>query len=120
MDFIYLGCDGIFENLESHEVITEIWNELRKAKDKDQTLHSLTGDCVDHIMRCSVASRSLDNITSLILNFKNLKKASLVRKSQSDEEIISILTEIPLDYENKDLTIDDINHQGVSLKLAEL
>ena len=80
MDFMFLGCDGIFDNLNNGDVIAEIWTEIENNHSNFKSLHALTGDCVDRVMKSAIASRTLDNITSLIFSFKSLNQAFLLRE----------------------------------------
>lgn len=96
-----IGCDGIFERLDNKQCIDAIWNRIdeqitsktpdnlspnnpvRGAKGKvngsraqqqfyyDE--HIAAAEGVEIVLRESAASRSLDNITVLVLGLKNLK-----------------------------------------------
>jgi serine/threonine protein phosphatase PrpC len=99
-----IGCDGIFERLNNRDCVDEIWNriteqinmsnkmgngagETKGKRDKSNPAkqvkprtgsayneHLAAADGVEIIIRAAAASRSLDNITSLILGLKGLKK----------------------------------------------
>jgi len=103
-DFIMIGCDGIFERLTNRDCVDVIWDRIteqinmnikmgkgegefkgKREKSRDQMKPKLKGtsaynehlaaaDGVEIIIRAAAASRSLDNITSLILGLKGLKK----------------------------------------------
>ena len=38
-------------------------------------IHKVAGECVEMILKTSVANRTIDNITAVIVCFKNLRKA---------------------------------------------
>jgi len=42
---------------------------------KDQPIHQICGYVVEQVMKASVAYKTLDNITVVLLAFKNFKKA---------------------------------------------
>ena len=74
-DFIVLGCDGIFDKLENTQVIQAAWEGAKKKYfDRGQVIHSNCGSAVESILKASVAEKSLDNITVVIIAFKNLRK----------------------------------------------
>ena len=75
-DFIVLGCDGIFDKLSNTEVIQAAWESAKKKfTDRSQAIHQNCGSAVEAILKSSVAERSLDNITVVIIAFKNFRKA---------------------------------------------
>ena len=99
-----IGCDGIFERLGNKDCIDAIWNRIdqqitskmpdnlspsmpnhRGGKGKmnngsrNQSQfhydeHIAAAEGVEIVLREAAASRSLDNITVLILGLKNLKQ----------------------------------------------
>jgi len=85
-DFIVLGCDGIYDRLTSVNVIDSAWSavsqilkqyanriEMNPSKiNKKLSVHQVTGKMADSIMRSSAIERSLDNLTIVIVSFKNL------------------------------------------------
>lgn len=71
-DFILLACDGIFDRMTNQECIDTVWRTVRKSTG---SVHKVVGECVEMILKTSVANRTIDNITAVIVSFKNLKKA---------------------------------------------
>ena len=71
-DFIILGCDGIFDKLESREVVMSIWEMALNTRHKN--IHELAGQSADVVMRGSVKKKTLDNITVVMICFENFKK----------------------------------------------
>lgn len=98
-----IGCDGIFERLNNKDCIDAIWNRIdeqitSKTPDNLSPIHPnnrggkskvngsrnqqqfhydehiAAAEGVEIVLRESAASRSLDNITVLILGLKNLKQ----------------------------------------------
>ena len=77
IDFFVLGCDGIFDQVSSDEVINCAWMiyqnigkdaQINKCKD----LHDISGIIVDYIMKSALARKSFDNVTCLFIAFKDL------------------------------------------------
>ena len=74
-DFIVLGCDGIFDKLNNMQVIQAAWESSRKNyKDRGQSIHSVCGLSVEKVMKASVLEKTADNITVVVIAFKNFKK----------------------------------------------
>ena len=92
IDYFILGCDGIFDQLSSKDVFKCVSLVLEKNKDlleknrynktnKDEykslygnnvDIHSTCGDIVDLILKAAMIRQSYDNVTCLIVCFKNL------------------------------------------------
>lgn len=93
-DFFMIGCDGIFERLDNKQCVEAIWERINEQTHQ-QTIDSLSlhhgkkvgrakgaanydehiaaAEGVEIVLREAAASRSLDNITVLILGLKNMK-----------------------------------------------
>ena len=91
IDYFILGCDGIYDQLSSKDVFKCVSLVLEKKKELLQKMdyninlneykslygdnidiHSTCGDIVDLILRASMIRQSYDNVTCLIICFKNL------------------------------------------------
>ena len=76
IDFFILGCDGIYDQITSNEVLECAWmilNEkehllLKQCKD----IHNQSGLIVDLIIKSALARKSFDNVTCLFVAFKEL------------------------------------------------
>lgn len=102
-DFIFLGCDGIYDVLSNQEILDSIWmtttNDVRKDNISSQ---SALG--VDMIMKAALSRKASDNITCILITFKNFNK--IFHKS-----ISSAINERPSNKINtqfKELRIDDV------------
>ena len=82
MDFIVLGCDGIFDQMTTKEVIDSIWITTKESKTKN--IHKQCGVGVDMVMKTSLVRRSLDNVTVVIIAFSNFEKL-FIREESSKE-----------------------------------
>jgi hypothetical protein len=57
------------------QTVQAAWESARKNyKDRGQSIHGMCGVVVEKIMKASVAERTMDNITVVIISFKNFKK----------------------------------------------
>ena len=76
MDFLLLGCDGIFDKISNAEVIKQSFIAAKKNfHSKDQAIHQICGHVVEQVMKGSIAYKTLDNITVVMLAFKNFKES---------------------------------------------
>ena len=77
IDFLILGCDGIYDQLTSQEILECAWMMIennKKLKDtkKDIDIYNTCSNIVDFILKMSMARKSFDNVTCLIVAFKDL------------------------------------------------
>ena len=76
IDFFILGCDGIFDQISSNEILDCAWmilNErdhpiVKQIKD----IHNQSGVIVDFIIKSALSRRSFDNVTCLFIALKEL------------------------------------------------
>lgn len=74
IDFILLGCDGIFDNLGNKEIVDGIW-EMSRSKHRSKDFHKQCALTVDLIMKAAMAKRSMDNVTVIFIAFDNFEQA---------------------------------------------
>ena len=142
IDYFILGCDGIFDRLKSKEVfecanvIINKSKELIEKKikynhcfssnyDKKINMNTTCGNIVDMILRAAMLRKSYDNVTCIIIAFKDLlfgnnskneNGIELNRKELYDSnENTNILNNNKSNYiinnknKNKDITINNSN-----------
>jgi protein phosphatase PTC2/3 len=84
-DFIVLGCDGIFEKVDNQKISSEVLKAFScDAKPivpsastvpvLNSTLHSKAGDAIDRILHACINEKTLDNVTAVMIGFKNLEE----------------------------------------------
>ena len=105
LDYIMLGCDGIFDKLTNTDVHNTVMNTIHNTAG---SLHQLTGYCVESVLRTSAAKRTLDNITVVMVVFKSLKKTSnrlmKIKHGKKHDDLEGII-----DIHNIDVTKMDID-----------
>ena len=74
IDFLIMGCDGIFEYLNNEECIKCAWEIINEEKSNCESIHEISGNIVDMIMKTALKRHSLDNVTSVFVGFKNFAK----------------------------------------------
>ena len=89
IDYIIMGCDGIFDRIKSYEIfesvntIVETEKEMIKNNvrfnssfntlyDRKINMNPTCGNIVDLILRLSMIRKSYDNVTCIMIAFKNL------------------------------------------------
>ena len=89
IDYFILGCDGIFDRLKSSEIFKcaniiinksrellekniEYNNYFNTYYDKKINMHTTCGNVVDMILRLSMLRKSYDNVTCIMVAFKDL------------------------------------------------
>jgi len=78
IDYVLLGCDGIFDVLTNemvNEVIWETVEQYKQQKGKDVDNSNLLGhclnDCVNNVLKKSLIQQSEDNVTVILVVFKD-------------------------------------------------
>ena len=76
IDFFILGCDGIFDQLTSDEVMNCAWmiynNNDNKLITQCKDIHTQSGLIIDLIMKSALARKTFDNVTCLLISFKEI------------------------------------------------
>lgn len=113
-DFIVMGSDGLFDKLSNVDLVELIWNESVEPTGAD--IHHHIAHCVEESIEVAMDKNSLDNLSSVIIAFKNFKKAVFPRKTIFSPQPIQAekqeaLTHIPgmnkaLDGENHSVAKD--------------
>lgn len=86
-DFIALGCDGIFDKMTSKDCMKKVWDSIQQTKSSN--VHTHAGEAVELILRHSVACKTLDNITAVVVCFSNFKEAIALKNDGKAIEIPS-------------------------------
>ena len=94
IDFFILGCDGIFDQISSNEVLDCAWmilNEkdnllIKQCKD----IHNQSRLIVDLIIKSALARKSFDNVTCLFIALKELGMNfnEKINKNENENSII--------------------------------
>lgn len=106
-DFFMVGCDGIFERMNNKQIIDVVWDRISEQTSSRQPdaisppsryfnkqgqkqpfhydEHIAAAEGVEMGLREVACSRSLDNITILILGLKNLKRT--IKKLNSGQTL---------------------------------
>jgi len=87
-DFIVIGCDGIFDKMDSKDSIQIAWQSVLshnlklnnwgkdyKTKPTSTNQHQICGLAVDSLLKCCAMRRTCDNITVVVVAFDNFFSA---------------------------------------------
>ena len=89
IDYFIMGCDGIFDRIKSYEIFKCVDNIVKKEKkliknnniynnsfntlyDRKINMNTTCGNVVDMILRLSMLRKSYDNVTCIMIAFKDL------------------------------------------------
>lgn len=76
LDYVLLGCDGIFDALTNEEVNQTIWETISFFRDlrprSENTYQTCLNECVNNILKRSLIQHSEDNVTIILVVFRNL------------------------------------------------
>ena len=124
IDFFILGCDGIYDQITSNEVLDLAWMIIKK-KEKDnpivrqiKDIHNQSGVIVDFIIKSALARKSFDNVTCLFVALKELGEFDNdnSKKNYNDNKnnIINISTNAPL---SMSIDMKDKNKKNIFEKM---
>ena len=135
IDFFILGCDGIYDQLTSKEILECAWMVINNNLDlykkqlegkhennifkgnygNEINMNTTSGNIVDLILKASMIRKSFDNVTCLFVGFKNIFGKVKKIKNEFDNKVL-ISKEILL--RNKS-NIENINNNLEAELLSE-
>ena len=71
IDFIILGCDGIYDQLSNEEILDSGWTIFPSDEIGDD-INEKCGILVDFILKASMARKSFDNVTCVVIALKDI------------------------------------------------
>ena len=80
VDFLILGCDGIFDQINNKEIFNCVWMIINHFCKCGIDVHSLCGKVVDYVLKAAMSRKSFDNVTCLIVAFKDFGDKNLFGK----------------------------------------
>ena len=80
IDFFILGCDGIFDQMNNYDIFNSVWMVINYFCKNGANVHNICGKIVDYVLKGAMARKSFDNVTCLIVTFKDLGDQKLFGK----------------------------------------
>ena len=127
IDFLILGCDGIYDQLTSQEILECAWmmienNKKIKNEENKIDIYNTCANIVDFILKMSMARKSFDNVTCLIVAFKDLLDDSnkdIIKYIHKEEKNIinKIGEKLPNLTKNKTMSLNENNSKNIKNKL---
>ena len=75
VDFIVMGCDGIFDDLSNQEIINAAWLVFKnRGKEKNYDMNELTKEACDIVMKFALEKQTSDNLSCIIISFEGIEK----------------------------------------------
>ena len=75
VDFIVMGCDGIFDDLSNQEIINAAWLVFKnRGKEKNYDINDLTKEACDIVMKFALEKQTSDNLSCIIIGFEGIEK----------------------------------------------
>ena len=75
VDFIVMGCDGIFDDLSNQEIINAAWLVFKnRGKEKNYDINELTKEACDIVMKFALEKQTSDNLSCIIIGFEGIEK----------------------------------------------
>ena len=130
IDYFILGCDGIFDRLKSYEVFkcaniiidkskemledNKFNNCFNTSYDKKINMNTTCGNIVDMILRASMLRKSYDNVTCIIVAFKDLlfENNSNELENENNINLKNEKKEKPINKRNTKINIIDNNESN--------
>ena len=76
--------DGVFDKMNNKEVITTAWDSV--SEERAGSVHEASGKCTDHVLKTSVAMRTMDNITAVFVAFDHFHNCIFGGESETEEK----------------------------------
>ena len=110
IDFLILGCDGIYDQMSSEEILDCAWMFF-KNKEINFNVHQKCGIIVDFILKASMARKSFDNITCVIVALKDNFENSNSSDNKYNNSINIINTNNIKNEKKPEKTLNDVNKE---------
>lgn len=79
-EFVILASDGVYDKLTNKEIVKSAWDSLEDSNAAN--IHQQCGLAVENILRSAINSKSLDNITVVMICFKGFKEKFKMKQNK--------------------------------------
>ena len=77
IDYFILGCDGIFDQINNLDIFNSVWMIINHFYKNGLNVHNICGKVVDFVLKSAMTRKSFDNVTCLIVAFKDFGKLNV-------------------------------------------
>ncbi len=81
-DFLMLCSDGVFDRLESEDVVRCVHQHLKTKLVGKKTVHEECGMAVEEVIKLSLERKSFDNVTAVLVAFPGFKRRFKTRMNR--------------------------------------
>ena len=75
VDFIVMGCDGIYDDLSNEEIVNAAWLVFKnRGKEKNYDIHELSMEACDIIIKYGLEKQTTDNLSCIIIGLEGVEK----------------------------------------------
>ena len=75
-DFVLMASDGVFDTVSNEQVVQIVYDTVsyykQRSFDPQREYEQILGACVSNVMKTALVQQSEDNVTVMIICFKNL------------------------------------------------
>ena len=113
IDFILIGCDGIFDVLDSYECAECAWFGMKSAKGDDINSTCLNG--VNMVIKTAMNRKSSDNVSCVLIGMENIEK-EIHLKGVKEHVMNSFLKKTITAPRTIKLNLGNVSNQKILLK----
>ena len=113
IDFILIGCDGIFDVLDSYECAECAWFGIKNSKSNDINSSCLNG--VNMVIKTAMNKKSTDNVSCVIIGMENIEK-EIHLKGVKEHVMNSFLKKAPAAPKIGKINLANMINQKILLK----
>lgn len=74
LDWILLGCDGIFDKMSNEKVAQVVWETAKQeALSRLNSIHDIVSCCSEAVLKEAMKCLSIDNITAILVVFQGFQ-----------------------------------------------
>ena len=94
-DFVFIGCDGIFEGFKNKEIIEILWkNSHKETKD----IHNKCGILIDSVISECIRKKFTDNLTCVLISFKDHLISNDINNNNNNDKLNNSKYRINTDF----------------------
>jgi protein phosphatase 2C family protein 2/3 len=111
-DFIVMGSDGVYDRMNSEEIVSSIWKDAKndRAKLTESGPHDMSANLVEKLIQETFKRKAWDNITVILVCFNNF--IELIKKIDGQNINICDTIDINEISEEDEDSVDQIENKN--------